>query len=888
MNDKAKSLSLVVDAAIVGTLGAAAAWTFKELQKNGVARAKELEELEKKGFNVVQQPEIVGKIEEKESKGKPKRASSKEESMKISQASQAVQAASEGDLEALEDLIKQGVDINSYDYDRKTPLHLACINGQQKAVEWLIKNGAYLHPPDRNGVTPLMEAIRLGFTEIARMLKETVVSDLKFTAWNSENDQAVMVLYSDPRRWNNALSFHTGDLSSKDTEFNTQVFHQALIEKGVDIVSIQDIVFAFAGEPGFDDLLLSQIECISTHESITQDQTLQFKKSLIQGMSMEQLIQTATHKTVVKLTISDEGVLVAHSVQIEPLVDVFQSRLQICSPKGAVLVGNDKNRFKTNLLKFIFHKLGLKVLKSLPDPLTFSGGDYIPVGPHLAFMGTGIDTDEAAVRWLMRKHFFGTPRVAVVRDLFDRDPARRTLDTVMKILDTNVVGVLDILLEKDNLRRRIVDEYILTDKGYQLHNMNLDFEQYLKSMNFNIIKLEFKDFKDIGLPLFNTGHGSLFSLDSKLESTLKSNALFTGSIKLLDFTGQQSKFDFLHKNCFVFRKATGKSFPAPPALPEKILRPWDTHEEAAPAQTTHTVLMVAPVGFQTNIETFQDNYFMQKVMSSALEIEKKALLEFSGLLKELYRAGVKVFLQCSERFHNTPDAVFPNNWFSTHTKSELGVSTVVFYPMKTPSRRNERREHIISEFQNVYSREITFVQWENSDFPHYLESTGVLIMDHVRKIAYATLSQRCNKHICHIWARRMGYELCLFHSTDAQGRPIYHTNVMMAVGTSCAVLCAESIDSAEERREVLRKLGESHEVIEITREQVNNFCGNVLELKSTSGRKLMVMSSRAYQHFTEQQKKTFLKHVDEIVHADIQTIETVGGGGVRCMLGEIF
>jgi len=265
-----------------------------------------------------------------------------------------------------------------------------------------------------------------------------------------------------------------------------------------------------------------------------------------------------------------------------------------------------------------------------------------------------------------------------------------------------------------------------------------------------------------------------------------------------------------------------------------------------------------------------------------------ALQEFSALTRAFANEGIKIVLFSSERFHMTPDAVFPNNWFSTHTIPETKEPTVVFYPMKTISRRNERRQNIVSELQAAYPREYSFVQWETADFPHFLESTGVLIKDRARKIAYAALSQRCYSKIAATWASKLGYQMVFFHASDLQGRPIYHTNVMMSVGTSVAVVCLESIENLEERKNVVDTLSKSHEIVTITREQTNEFCGNVLEVRNHKGEKLMTMSSRAYDAFTEEQRATILKHVDRIVHTPIPIIETIGGGGVRCMMGEIF
>jgi len=209
--------------------------------------------------------------------------------------------------------------------------------------------------------------------------------------------------------------------------------------------------------------------------------------------------------------------------------------------------------------------------------------------------------------------------------------------------------------------------------------------------------------------------------------------------------------------------------------------------------------------------------------------------------------------------------------------------------MKTISRRAERRHNLISELQNVYERELSFTQWEFSDFPHFLESTGVLVLDRIRKVAYASLSERCYERIAHVWAQRMGYQLCLFHSIDIQGRPTYHTNVMMAVGTSLAVVCLESVENSKEKESLEGHLNKAGlHILPITREQMNNFCGNCIELKGNGGNKVMCMSERAYSSFTQEQKAVMLEHVDEILHADLTTIETIGGGSLRCMIGEIY
>jgi len=418
--------------------------------------------------------------------------------------------------------------------------------------------------------------------------------------------------------------------------------------------------------------------------------------------------------------------------------------------------------------------------------------------------------------------------------------------------------------------------------------MGIEFGNYIEEQGYHIIEMPETLFKD-GLSIINLGLGQLLVPDQEVADIIRSDSHFKGSVEVMHLEKDiLFNYDFISKSSLIYRQSSPEAIHKFSAPNENISRVWDTCTNPTARQTSDTILMVAPVGFQTNVETAADNYFMKKALQNALEIERKALLEFSALNKALTSAGVKVVLFSSERFHKTPDAVFPNNWFSTHSSSELGESTVIFYPMKTPSRRNERRQNIISELQTVYKREISFTQWENSDFPHFLESTGVLIMDRIRKIAYATLSKRCYSKIAHTWAHRAGYELCFFHSTDFQGRPIYHTNVMMSVGTSVAVVCLDSVENPEEKKKLIATLKVSHEIITISREQMNNFCGNILEVSSTDGKKILCMSTRAYENFTDAQRRKLLKHVDTICHSDIPTIETIGGGGVRCMMGELF
>jgi hypothetical protein len=280
----------------------------------------------------------------------------------------------------------------------------------------------------------------------------------------------------------------------------------------------------------------------------------------------------------------------------------------------------------------------------------------------------------------------------------------------------------------------------------------------LSELQFNVIKCPKSIFKP-GFDLHNNGNGKLFTTNHQIAELIKSSPHFHGEIEILE---SPPALDFI-RDSFVIRKW--------PESQLKITEEPSDYLSFLPLpslrQTTNTIMMVAPIGFTTNEETLVDNYFMKRSTKTPSEVERAALLEFSQLHLNLINAGIRVVLFSAENFHNTPDAVFPNNWFSTHTEEEAGRSTVVFYPMKTPSRRQERRQWIISQLVNRYDREFSLTHWEVCDFPRYLESTGVLVMDRVKKVAYAALSQRCSKQTAKIWAKKLNYRLCTFRATDA-------------------------------------------------------------------------------------------------------------------------
>jgi len=288
------------------------------------------------------------------------------------------------------------------------------------------------------------------------------------------------------------------------------------------------------------------------------------------------------------------------------------------------------------------------------------------------------------------------------------------------------------------------------------------------------------------------------------------------------------------------------------------------------------VLMVEPKGFGFNQETSKDNVFQSPATIHAPG--EAAMREYQDLKKKLMKAGITV-MTFSPKDQTTPDAVFANNWVST-TPDEL-----IIYPMMSENRRHERNQFIIDRLKGLYKNFTDLTSIEKKGL--FLEGTGSLVLDHENKTAYACLSGRTHEQAIQEWNKSRDYKLILFHAYDKENQPIYHTNIVMALGDGFSIACLESINDEKERNEVRDALTQRGELLEISRPQMMSFCGNCLALKNDEGQKFLVMSASAYATFTENQKQKLIKFVT-IIYSNLQTIETLGGGSARCMLAELF
>jgi hypothetical protein len=301
-------------------------------------------------------------------------------------------------------------------------------------------------------------------------------------------------------------------------------------------------------------------------------------------------------------------------------------------------------------------------------------------------------------------------------------------------------------------------------------------------------------------------------------------------------------------------------------------------------QSAGSVLMVRPARFGCNPQTAESNAFQAKPgLLAGQDLQGVALREFHGLAEALERAGVEVLIAPDSEQPAKPDAIFPNNWVSFHHDG-----TVALYPMLAPNRRWERRDEILQQVVRNgafrVSRTVDLTHRESED--KYLEGTGSVVLDRVHRVAYACSSPRTDLDVLGEFAQQLDYELMTFDAVDGGGAAIYHTNVLMAIGTGFAVVCSESIVNDAHRAAVLSKLGTTgHAIVEITAAQMAQFAGNILELAAPKGR-IIALSTTALGCLGAAQRRA-LESQATLIPAEIPTIERIGGGGVRCMLAEI-
>jgi hypothetical protein len=299
-------------------------------------------------------------------------------------------------------------------------------------------------------------------------------------------------------------------------------------------------------------------------------------------------------------------------------------------------------------------------------------------------------------------------------------------------------------------------------------------------------------------------------------------------------------------------------------------------------QSATSILMVRPANFGYNEETASSNAFQTNITNiNESTLQEKALAEFDQFVAVLRSNGIEVVVYHEKHHPERRDAIFPNNWISFHSNGSLYT-----YPMEAPSRRLERSADVIDlistkfKFQN--HQDLSYYEEQNL----YLEGTGSIIFDYLHKKAYACLSSRTNETILNVLCEKLNYEAIVFNAIDRTGHPIYHTNVMMAIGSGYTVICLESIPEKDRKRVVAKLENDGHQIIAISFDQLESFAGNMLEVQNNSGKKFIVMSQSAFESLSSDQIDGIENHV-VILAMPIPTIETLGGGSTRCMMAAI-
>ncbi len=308
-----------------------------------------------------------------------------------------------------------------------------------------------------------------------------------------------------------------------------------------------------------------------------------------------------------------------------------------------------------------------------------------------------------------------------------------------------------------------------------------------------------------------------------------------------------------------------------------------------PPQCADAVLMVRPAAFDYNVETAASNRMQRRTALCAREAGERAREEFERVVRALRSEGIRVCAAEDTAEPPKPDAVFPNNWVSFH-----GDGTVVLYPLQAESRRRERRHEIVAEAVESLGFRVrrTLDLTHHEAAGRYLEGTGSLVLDHVARVAYASRSPRTSAEVLEEWCRDMQYEPVLFSAFDRAGAPIYHTNVLMCIGSRLAVIGTEAI-APEDRPAVLGRLeATDREIIEIGHGAIERFAGNALELASWDEAlgdcSVLVMSATARSALDARTFARLTACVDTALAVEVPTIEQLGGGSVRCMLAEVF
>lgn len=304
-------------------------------------------------------------------------------------------------------------------------------------------------------------------------------------------------------------------------------------------------------------------------------------------------------------------------------------------------------------------------------------------------------------------------------------------------------------------------------------------------------------------------------------------------------------------------------------------------------QTTNTILMIRPVNFRMNEQTAVNNYFQEELDLKNAEINTSAQKEFDAFVEKLRAVGIEVIVEEDDKRNDTPDSIFPNNWVSFHSNGDVAK-----YPMFAENRRRERRDEIFIRLEAEGFKIENIIDYTSAEHEGvFLEGTGSVILDRVNRKAYCALSARADEDLFIEFCEDFEYSPVIFTAYQTVGEkrlPIYHTNVMMCLAKTFAVICLDAIDDKKERKNLVKHLKQDgKEIVSISEAQMHQFAGNMLQLRGENEQRYLVMSEAAHKSLTPNQISVLEKH-GPIISSSLETIEKCGGGSARCMVAEVF
>eukprot|EP00667_Euglena_gracilis_P002832 EG_transcript_2839 len=677
----------------------------------------------------------------------------------------------------------------------------------------------------------------------------------------------------------------------------------ALAARGVEVLSLGDI-FRIGTELDdrhrLEEFAMAAIQYETTATSLTAAEahllSTEYKRRTVEQLDTFDLVDAIiTRPTLTLEKCTPTSTLTSTAYHFRPMPNLVFTRDPVVVTAAGVVLSQLHSRQRApevEVQRFCLDKLGIPTLGQVPAPGKLEGGDFFPAGRELCFVGLGQRTNARAVGHMLHRRWFGTQRVAVVKDLLDRRPSRQHLDCVFNIVGDDVVVLMESIAGEHAEAMRLVDEYTLVDGVYVRTRENVEFLRYLHDAGFHVIRVTDRMHANYGCNFINCGKSHLIASDVETADHILRSPHFTGTIEHVDFGEVTKLCGALHRSTQVFRDRRPErpplylpEEPAPLTLATGVtLPPVDGPPPAS--QAPGWVLMVAPTHFAQNPETSQDNHFMQSKAAQTMtpaETVEQACACFSRLYRALREHGVHVKLFHHEAYHEAPDAVFPGHWFTTHRDP----GTVVLYPMKHPSRQRERRNSILDFLRSQFPTVVDLTSHESDEDPaatRALEGAGALALDRVNCVAFCAISPRADEHLLGEWCHRLGYQAVPFRTVNA----VHHTDMLLAVGTSFALICVDCI-VPEHRARVVGELKKCNKaVIRVTEEQMGAFLCNCVELQSDQAERLLVMSEQAHASLTEHQTYHLLQHVDRIVKVDFGLIERVGGASVGSAIAGLF